>query len=151
LAAAIFKFRFQKVLGAQKTKGRALEIEIGRIERNIARQQAMADQWKRTRRETLEEIRTARRCADMDHNASATAYLQHVREAIDECNRAITEFQQHKRQVQEQLKRTMRACQVLENYRDRQEREFMLEQERAFERVVDLHSLCKFMRAEEAS
>ncbi len=44
----------------------------------------------------------------------------------------------------------MQSCKMLENYRDRLRHEFAAQQERAEERIVELHSMHKFHQAKRA-
>ena len=52
--------------------------------------------------------------------------------------------------MRRRLERVMQSCKMLEGYRDRLEREFMAAQEKAEERIIELHSMHKFYQAKRA-
>lgn len=148
MTPVVFRFRFQKILDVKERQERALEIELAGVDRLIYEREAVRAAWGRTREETLAGIARARERADLLENARGEAYLRFVRARLEQCRRAIAELRATREQVRQELQRVMRSRELLEKYRDRLRAEFLVEQEKAEERVTEVHSGLKFIRAE---
>ena len=151
MAGPVFTFRFQRILEARERKQQALEMELGRLDRAMLEGHLELERWQAARRATLEEMRRARLEADLDRNARSAEYLRHVGERTARCRCALADLACDRADVMRRLEHAMRSRKALDEYRDRLEREFLAEQERSQERIVDLHSLRKFMQAEGVS
>ena len=151
MAGPIFAFRFQRILDARERKQQVLEMELGRLDRAVLERQGELDGWHRARRTALEEMRQARRDSDLDQNARSADCLRHVDDRAERCRCALVDLARARADLMRRLEQAMRSRKVLEDYRDRLEREFLAEQERSQERILDLHSLRKFMQAEGVS
>jgi flagellar export protein FliJ len=145
-----FQFRFQKVLDLREQQQRALEIELARLDAVLAQARQEVARWEGELAESLRALAAARRVGDLDEAASHTGYLKHVRARIQRAQAAVEEGQRHREVVRRRLERVMQSCKMLETYRDRLQREFMAAQERAEERIVELHSMHKFHQAKRA-
>ena len=148
MTPAVFRFRFQKLLDVKERQERALEMELARVDGVIYEREAARAAWQERREETLAGIARAREQADLLENARGEYYLRFVRARLEQCRRAIAELRAIREQVRQELQRIMRSRELLEKYRDRMRAEFLVEQERAEERVTEVHSGLKFIRAE---
>jgi flagellar export protein FliJ len=145
-----FQFRFQKVLDLREQQQRALEIELGRLDSRLLEARAEVARWEDERAQSLRALAVARRQGDLDEDARHGGYLKHVRRRIAGARTALEEAQQAREAVRGRLERVMQSCKMLEDYRDRLRREFMVAQERAEERIVELHAMHKFHQAKRA-
>jgi flagellar export protein FliJ len=143
-----FRFRFQKILDVKEKLERALEIQLGSLDRLILEQEGVLAQWQRGKQAILQEIRNARQRADLVENARCTAYLRHVRSRMERSRATLFELRQKREGVRQELQRTAQSRRVLEKYRNRLRAEFMAAMEKAEERVTEVHSIRKFSRAE---
>ncbi len=141
-----FKFRLQKLLDLKEKQQRALEIELAGIERAMAIQEAELDRWQRVMDEVLHKLREARENSDLELNGRYSSYLPYVRAHLKRCRLEIVGLKHNKTAVRQQLEGLMQSRKILENYRDRLMREFLVDQERAEEKALDLHSLQKFIQ-----
>ena len=150
MAKTGFQFRFQSILDVKEHQGKALEIELARIDRAILAQKETARQWERTRQQVLDELGKAQRNGDMVQSIQCGNYLRHVRRRIDDGDAVVAELNGEREQVRAELERVMRSRKALENYRDKLRSEFIAEQEKAEEKILELHSASRFIRAEGA-
>lgn len=145
-----FQFRFQSILDVKEHQEKALEIELARIDRAILAQKETGRQWERTRRQVLDELGKAQRNGDMVQSIQCGDYLRHVRRRIGDCHAVVAELDGEREQARAELERVMRSRKALENYRDKLRGEFIAEQEKAEEKILELHSASRFIRAEGA-
>ena len=145
-----FEFRFQKVLDLREQQQRALELELARLDAEVQEARTAAARWEDTRAESLRALAAARRQGDLDEAANHTNYLKHVRARIQGARAALAEAQRQREGVRRRLERVLQSCKMLENYRDRLQREFVAGQERAEERIIELHSMHQFHQAKRA-
>jgi flagellar export protein FliJ len=145
-----FQFRFQKVLDLREQQQRALEVELGRLDGELLKARAEAARWEEERAASLRAVAEARHRGDLEEDARHAGYLKHVRARIERARAALEEVRREREAARNRLERVMQACKMLENYRDRLRREFAAAQERAEERIVELHSMHKFHEAKRA-
>ena len=145
-----FQFRFQKVLDVRQGEQRSLEIELGRLDGEILKATRVRDGWTRLRGDCLDGLGQAQRASRLAEAAHHSRYLDHVRQRLVESVTAIDELRQQREAVRAELERVLRACKMLEQYRDRLVREHLSAQERADERIVDIHSVHKYVEAKRA-
>lgn len=145
-----FQFRFQKVLDLRDQQQRALEIDLGRLDTAVLEARAEAARWEDARAQSLQALAAARCAADLEEAGRHSTYLKHVRSRIERTCAALAEVQRQREAVRRRLERVMQSCKMLEGYRDRLEREFMAAQEKAEERIIELHSMHKFYQAKRA-
>jgi flagellar export protein FliJ len=145
-----FQFRFQKVLDLREQQQRALEIELGRQDRVVLEAGAEVTRWEEARTESLHALAAARRVADLEEAGRHSTYLKHVRGRIERARTVLVEAQRQREAVRRRLERVMQSCKMLETYRDRLEHEFTAGQEKAEERIIELHSMHKFYQAKRA-
>jgi len=150
MAKGAFKFRYQSILDFNQQQQKALEIELARIDGEVLGCTEALRRWQRARGLLLDRIAAARRDGDLLENANCARYLRHVRRQIEHHSAALEGAQQARERAREQLEQAMRSCKALENYRDRLQRQFAAERERAEEKIIDLHSTSKYTRTEEA-
>jgi len=150
MSPEIFQFRFQRVLDLRGQQQRALEIELGRLDGELLKARAEAARWEDERAASLSALAEARRRGDLEEDARQAGYLKHVRARIGSARAAVEEAGRARETARRRLERVMQSCKMLENYRDRLLHEFMAEQERAEERIVELHSMHKFHQAKRA-
>jgi flagellar export protein FliJ len=139
-----FQFRFQKVLDLREQQQQALEVELGRLDGELAKARAEAAHWEGERAAALSALSDARRLGDLVEDARQAGYLRHVRARIEAARAALQEVQRRREETRRRLERVMQSCKMLETYRDRLRGEFAAAQERAEERVVELHTMHKF-------
>ena len=144
----VFRFRYQRILDVKQKQQKALEIELGRVDRLTLQQQALLRSWERTRQGTLDEMRQARTQGDLADNAQCAAYVRHVRSRMEQCRAALADLRVKRERVRQDLQRAMQSRQVIEKYRDRLRAQFLAELEKAEEAVAEVHTLRKFSRAE---
>jgi len=149
LTPVIFRFRYQRILDVKEKQERALEIELGRVDRLIMEQEAVRGRWERTRQGTLEEMGVARRRADLVENARCAAYLHYVRARLAQCRVALAELREERERVRRELQHVAQSRELLEKYRDRLRAEFLADLEKAEDRVLEVHAARKFTGSEE--
>ncbi len=145
-----FQFRFQKVLDLRGQQQRALEIELGRLDGLLLKARTEADRWETERTASLQARAEARLSGDLEEDARQAGYLAYVRGRVEVARAAVEEARRGRETVRRRLERVMQSCKMLENYRDRLRTEFHADQERAEERIVELHSMHKFYQAKRA-
>ncbi len=64
-----FQFRFQKVLDLREQQQRALEMELGRLDRELLKARAEAARWEDERAASLSALAEARRGGDLEEDA----------------------------------------------------------------------------------
>ena len=151
MSGGSFEFKHQRILDVRERQQQALEMEIAKVDRAIAEQQERVDRWLQERRETLHQILNTRVSGDLAEGARATQYLYYVRNNLKRCRQQLDELRAGREEVRHRLEQTMLVRKALENYRDRMEQDFLMDQERSQERILDLHSLRKYAQIEEAS
>ena len=142
-----FRFRFQKILDIKRKQEQILEIEVARLDRLILDWEAAAERWQRIKEEALQTLRKARETEDLELNARYTAYLPHVRNQLRRCAQEADALRDDKAHVTEKLQKVMQSRKMLEKYREKLMREFLMKVEKAEERALDSHSIEKFARA----
>ena len=150
MSPSAFQFRFQKVLDLREQQQRALEIELGRQDKAVLEAGAEVTRWEAARTESLHALAAARRVADLQEAGAHTGYLKHVRGRIERARAALAEAQRQREAVRRRLERVLQSCKMLETYRDRLEHEFMATQEKAEERIIELHTMHQFHQAKRA-
>ncbi len=145
-----FMFRFQKVLDLRDQQERALEIELAGIDEAVARCKDSLRRWQEARRALLDQLADARREGDWLEHANCTAYLRHVRRQVGRHHADLDALGLRRQAVRAELEGAMCSRKALENYRDKLNREFLHERERAEEKIIDLHSARTYIRTEEA-
>ncbi|MGD2174214.1 MAG: hypothetical protein PVJ27_02335 [Candidatus Brocadiaceae bacterium] len=146
-----FDFRYQKILDFKQHQEKALELELARLDTAVLAQRQSRRRWDMTRRQVLDQMGGARREGDLAHAAQCADYLRHVRRQMKNCDERLDELQRERERVRRELEKIMRSRKAVENYRDRMKKLFMVEREKAEQKVVDLHAARKFIEAEEGS
>lgn len=146
--AAVFRFRFQRILDLKCKQEQALEIELSRVNQSLARAEDARREWECRREEAFLGLRKARLAGNLVENAQWTAYVRHVRGRIAQCRRQVAELREGREHVRRELERVMQSRKLLENYRDRLRERFLAAQEKAEERLHETYSAHKFVRTE---
>jgi len=148
--SAAFEFRFQKVLDLRGQQERALEIELARADATLQQARDRLARWQDARDQGLAALAEARCKADLEEAGRQSRYLEYVRSRIERARADIAELERQREGVRRRLERVMQSRKMLEGYRERQLGEFMAAQEKAEERIVELHSVFKFHQAKRA-
>jgi flagellar export protein FliJ len=141
-----FVFAYQKVLDVREKQQRSLEVELGRLERAVLARRADLARWERVRRDVLAQLRSAREGGDMEQNAYGSAYLRHVRLCLEQGRQSLADLAGQRDAVREALTEAVKACKVLQKYRDRLRAEYLIAEEKADERTVELHTVRAHVR-----
>ncbi len=150
MAKTGLRFRFQSILDVKEHQEKALEIELARIDRAILAQKETRRQWEHTRHQVLDELGKAQRNGDMVQSIQCGDYLRHVRRRIEDGDAVVAEMDGERQQARAELERVMRSRKALENYRDKLRSEFIAEQEKAEEKILELYSASRFIQAKGA-
>ena len=144
-----FIFRYQKVLDVREKQQHALEVELARIERAVLDARADLARWNERRQDVLAQLRSAREGGDIEQNAYGTAYLRHLRRRRAQSRQALTDVERQRDAARASLADALKACKVLEKYREKLEAEHLVAVERTEEQTVELHSARAHVRAGE--
>ena len=102
------------------------------------------------RSDTLEEQSRARRNGKLGLDARYGDYLGFVRGKLTEAREVVAEHYQRREEVRNELEEMLKACKLLEKYRDRLKEDFCEELTREEQKVLDMHSIYKHLQDEEA-
>jgi len=150
VAATVFRFKFQKILDVKEKQQQAAEIELAGVDKLLSEANAVLELWRRARRTTMDEQRSARHEGRLGLATLHGHYLDYVRARLDQCHGEVAKLRDEREQVRGELLRLMRARKVLEKYRDRLKKEFYRQMERDEEKEQGEHSIYKFIQSEGA-
>lgn len=142
-----FIFRYQKILDVREKQQRSLEVELARCEKAVLAGRAEVARWDGARQEVLTQLRAARRDGDVEQNAYGSAYLRHVRRSLVQSRHSLAERAKQRDEARARLAEALKACKALQKYRDKLEAEYLVAEERADERTVELHTAHAHVRA----
>lgn len=145
-----FEFQFERVLEVRRRQQQALEAELHQFNAAVAESEAVIERWKRIRTETLDGLALARREGEREECRRHARYLDHVRRRLGSAREELEQLRRQRGKVRAELEGVLRAVKMLENYRERLEREFLRNQEKAEQQVVELHSTHSFIQARRA-
>lgn len=143
MASTTFKFKFQRVLDLREQQQQSLEGKLAAVQEDIRCAEATVERWLRVRRETLEEQGRARRKGRLELEASYGQYLGFVREKLSESRELLATLCGRREQLRHELEELLKACKLLEKYRDRLRDEFREELTREEQKLLDMHSIYK--------
>lgn len=139
-------FRFQKLLEIKEKREQSLQMEIARIDRAVSRLQDSRDEFMRLRDGALETLREARDHEEFGVNQQYTAYLRHVRARIKDCKEETSRLEQEREKVRRKLEEIMKSRKLLEQYKEKLDKQSQQDLERFEEKVLDAYSQRQFLR-----